>query len=150
MARNSWCEAIAALMAMIVFGSTSAWAAPPTVTSWDPAAFRDLSTLEFRTVGPDEGEHWSTVWLVVIDDQVYLRLGAKAADRMRRNKTAPIVAVRVGGRTYERVRAEEAAAMAPRVGAAMGDKYWTDLLIRYAAHPLTMRLQPEPAADGQP
>ena len=98
MGRNSWCETIAAFMALIVMGSTTACAAPPSVTSWDPAAFRDLSTLEFRTVGPEEGEHWSTVWLVVIDDQVYIRLGSKAADRMRRNTTAPIVAVRIGGR----------------------------------------------------
>lgn len=150
MARNSWCEMIAAFMALIVMGSTTACAAPPSVTSWDPAAFRDLSTLEFRTVGPEEGEHWSTVWLVVIDAQVYIRLGAKAAERMRRNTTAPIVAVRIGGRVYERVRADEAAAMAGPVGTAMGDKYWTDLFIRHAAHPLTMRLHPEPAAGGQP
>ena len=52
--------------------------------AWDPAAFSKLDTLEFRTIGPEEGEHWSTVWLVVIDNQVYIRLGSRAADRMER------------------------------------------------------------------
>jgi hypothetical protein len=28
-----------------------------------------------------EGEHWFPVWLVVIDDQVDVRLGARAATR---------------------------------------------------------------------
>jgi len=118
------------------------------VPKWDPAAFRDRDTLEFLTVGPEEGKHWSTVWLVVIEDQVYVRLGSKAADRMRRNTTAPLVAVRIGGREYEPVRAEETAAMAARVGAAMGEKYWSDLLVRYMPHPLTMRLQPDAAAGA--
>lgn len=125
-----------------------AGAASPTIDHWDPAAFHDLPTLEFKTVGADEGEHWSTVWLAVIDGQVYVRLGARAAARMRGNTTAPIVAVRIGGHEYPRVRAEEAAAMAPPVAAAMGDKYWSDVLIRHFPHELTMRLTPEADAPA--
>lgn len=123
-----------------------AGAASPTIDAWNPAAFRDLSTLDFKTVGTDEGEHWATVWLVVIEDQVYVRLGARAAGRMRGNTTAPIVAVRIGGREYPRVRAEEAATMAAPVAAAMGEKYWSDVLVRHFPHELTMRLTPEPDA----
>ncbi len=48
---------------------------------WDPNAFRTERTLEFLTIGPDEGEHWSTVWLVVIDGQLYVRLGTTAVNR---------------------------------------------------------------------
>jgi hypothetical protein len=114
-----------------------------TIDHWDPAAFRDVETLQFKTVGTDEGEHWSTVWLVVLDDQVYVRLGSRAAGRMRGNTTAPIIAVRIGGREYPRVRAEEAAAMASRVADAMAAKYWSDVFVRYVPHELTMRLVPE-------
>lgn len=134
------------LMALVVAG-TSACASRAVVPKWDPAAFRDLATLEFLTVGADEGRHWSTVWLVVLDGQVYVRLGSRAAERMRRNTTAPLVAVRIGGREYERVRAEELAAMADRVAAAMGEKYWSDVFVRYVPHDLTMRLQPDAAGD---
>ena len=135
-------------MAVAAVAGASACASRAVVPTWDPAAFRDRDTLEFLTVGPDEGKHWSTVWLVVIEDQVYVRLGSKAADRMRRNTTAPLVAVRIGGREYEPVRAEETAAMAARVGAAMGEKYWSDRVVRYVPHPLTMRLQPHAAAGA--
>lgn len=150
MARSGWSKSIAGLVLAIVVSGTLACAAPPTVANWDPAAFRALDTLEFRTVGPEEGEHWSTVWLVVLDDQVYIRLGSRAEGRMQRNTTAPIVPVRIGGRTYERVRAEEAVAMKERVAAAMREKYWTDVFVRYVEHPLTMRLQPEAAEGGKP
>jgi hypothetical protein len=132
-----------ALLAIASVGVIACAGAAPAVKSWDPAAFRTLDTLQFKTVGADEGEHWSTVWLVVLDDQVYVRLGSRAAARMRSNTTAPTVAVRIGGREYPRVRAEEAAAMAPQVAAAMGEKYWSDVLIRHVPHDLTMRLVPE-------
>lgn len=137
---------ILGLLALVA--GTSACASHAVVPQWDPAAFRDIDTLEFMTVGPDEGKHWSTVWLVVIDDQVFVRLGAKATDRMRRNTAAPLVEMRIGGREYAHVRAEEAAPMAERVGAAMGEKYWSDRFVRYMPHPLTMRLQPDTAAGA--
>jgi hypothetical protein len=119
--------------------ATSACASGAGVSGWDPAAFRDLDTLEFLTVGPEEGKHWSTVWLVVIDDQLYVRLGSRAADRMRRNASAPLVSVRIGGREYEHVLAEETPEMVERVAAAMGAKYWSDVLVRHVSHPLTLR-----------
>ena len=138
----------AAFIAAIAVGAC-AGAGTRTVDHWDPAAFRDLDTLQFETIGKDEGEHWSTVWLVVLDGQVYVRLGSRAAGRMRGNTTAPIVGVRIGGREYPRVRAEEAAAMADRVAAAMKDKYWSDVFVRFVPHELTMRLIPESETHGQ-
>ncbi|MEB2283900.1 MAG: hypothetical protein B6D46_08540 [Polyangiaceae bacterium UTPRO1] len=116
---------------------------PVVIPAWDPSAFRDLATLEFRTVGPDEGPHWSRVWLVVVDGAVYVRLGSRAAGRMRANTTAPFVAVRIGGREYPRVRATDSPQEATRVAAAMASKYPSDLLVRHLSHPSTMRLEPE-------
>jgi hypothetical protein len=111
--------------------------------AWDPAAFSKEDTLEFLTVGPEEGEHWSTVWLVVIDNQVYIRLGTRAAERMEANTTKPIVKVRIAGQEFDRVKAESTPDMAQPVATAMGDKYTSDVLIRFFDHPLTMRLTPE-------
>ena len=112
--------------------------------AWDPGGFEKEDTLEFLTVGPEEGEHWSTVWLVVLDGQVYIRLGSRAADRMQRNTTAPFVKVKIAGQQFDRVRAEPVPDMAPRVAEAIGEKYRSDILVRFFPHPLTMRLVPEP------
>ena len=42
--------------------------------------------------------------------------------------------------------------MAERVAAAMADKYWSDIFVRFFAHPLTLRLKPtvEEAGVGMP
>lgn len=109
-----------------------------------------MGTLEFLTVGPDEGAHWSTVWLVVIDDRVCIRLGSPAARRMERNTTAPHVSVRVAGQEFERVRAVEAPEETERVARAMAAKYTSDLLIRFLPHPLTMCLEPEGGGADAP
>ena len=114
--------------------------ARPCGAAWDPASLGDEDTLEFLTVEPEKGEHWSTVWLVVLDGQVYIRLGSRASERIERNTAAPYVAVKIAGRQFDRVRAESVAEMAERVADAMADKYWTDIFVRYFAHPLTMRL----------
>ena len=39
---------------------------------WNPQNFATEETLSMRTIGPEEGEYWFPVWLVVIDNQVYL------------------------------------------------------------------------------
>jgi hypothetical protein len=136
--------AVRAIAVLVVLASAGCAGRQQAVASWDPAAFQDIDTLQFRTTGPEEGEHWSTVWLVVLDGWVYVRLGSRAADRMQRNTTAPFVAVRLGGREYPRVRVEEAKDMVERVAAAMADKYPTDFFVRRMNHPLTLRLVPEP------
>src|SRR4029077_1498206 len=111
---------------------------------WNPAAFAGESTLELRTTAAGEGEHWFPVWLVVVDDQVYVRLGARAAGRIERNTTAPYVAVRVAGRQFDRVEGIAAPDRAERVAQAMAAQDWSDVVIRHFHHPLTMRLVPAP------
>ena len=71
---------------------------------WKPQAFSSEDTLEFLTV-EDGAEHWSTVWLVVIDGQVYIRLGSRAAGRIEANATKPYVKVRIAGQTFDKVKA---------------------------------------------
>jgi hypothetical protein len=126
----------ATLLALPLFG------APTYAATWDPEAFSKLDTLEYLTVGPQEGEHWSTVWLVVIDGQVYVRLGSRAAQRMEQNTTKPFVKVRIAGQEFDQIKAEAVPDMVEPVAKAMGDKYTSDVLIKYFNHPLTMRLAP--------
>jgi hypothetical protein len=119
-------------------------------SSWDPVTFARESTLQFLTVGPQEGEHWSKVWVVNVDGQLYIRLGRRAAARFEKNTTAPFLKVRIAGQEFDHVRAEPAPEMAERVAAAMAAKYWSDLLMRFASHPLTVRvstLAPSEAVD---
>lgn len=118
--------------------------------AWDPQAFSKERTLEFLTVGADEGEHWSTVWLVVIDGQVYIRLGSRATGRIQKNTTKPYVKVRIGGQEFDQVSAQIVPDMVAPVAKAMGEKYWSDVLIHHFDHPLTMRLTPDAAPDPAP
>ena len=110
---------------------------------WDPAAFAREDTLQLRTDVPGEGEYWFKVWLVVLDGQVYVRLGSRAAERVGRNTTAPYLGVEVAGTRFDKVRAVPAPEMAERVASAMADKYTSDLFIGWLPHPLTLRLMPE-------
>lgn len=110
---------------------------------WNPQAFAKEETLSMRTIGPEEGEYWFPVWLVVIDNQVYVRLGSRAADRVRKNKTAPQLAIKVAGQQFDSVKGEDAPEMADAVAAAMANKYWSDIFVRFFPHPLTLRLLPE-------
>ena len=80
---------------------------------------------------PTAGEHWSTVWLVVIDGQVYIRLGSRAAGRIEKNTTKPD---RQGAHRrpgLRQVKAEAVPDMAEPVAKAMGEKYWSDVLVRH-------------------
>ena len=110
---------------------------------WTPEAWSAQDTLELRTNVPGEGEYWFPVWLVVLDGQVYVRLGSKAAGRVEKNQTKPYLGVRVAGLQFERVKATPAPEMAEKVSAAIGDKYWSDALMRWFSHPLTLRLEPD-------
>ena len=110
---------------------------------WAPAEWNDIGTLEILTTGPEEGEHWSKLWLVVIDDQLCLRLGSRATERIERNTTAPYVSVKIAGQRFDRVRTEHVPEFRERVAEAMAKKYLSDLLIRFFPHPMTVRLTPE-------
>jgi hypothetical protein len=139
------------LLAVVLFTASilpacAAAITPAAVSQWDPGAFANEGTLQFLTVGPDEGEHWSTVWLAVIDNQLYVRLGSTAARRVERNTTAPYVRVRIAGQEFDKVKVVAAPEMTDRVAAAMADKYWLDIFARSFRHDLTARLVAEPSA----
>lgn len=127
-----------AILTAVVLG-----VALPVLASWRPLSWKDESTIELRTNCSDEGEHWSTVWLVVLDDQVYVRLGKRAADRISCNATRPWLAARIDGQQFDHVLAVEAPDRAERVAEAMKEKYWLDVLVRYFDHPMTLRLSAE-------
>jgi hypothetical protein len=120
------------------------------VPGWDPNAFSDESTLQIMTTAPDEGDHWSKVWLVAIDGQLYVRLGDRSFGRIQKNTTNPYLKVKVGDQEFDRVRWEPALDMKDKVAAAMADKYFMDILIRHESHPMTARLVAErpPATPG--
>ena len=113
---------------------------------WDPNAFRDTSTLEVMTIGAKEGEHWSRLWLVVIDGKLYVRLGDRSFERVQNNVASPYVQVKIAGQRFDRVRIERAPDMAEKVAAAMADKYFLDILVRHESHPMTARLVAEPVS----
>ena len=58
--------AILSLVLSIAF-ATAAGAADNAVPEWNPAVLRDARTIKTMTTEPDAGEHWSNLWVVVID-----------------------------------------------------------------------------------
>jgi len=131
-------RAVALLLAILATtGSIStARAADP---DWTPARWSDEDTLQLHTTDAD-GPYDFPVWLVVLDDQLYVRLGSRAAKRVEGSTTWPVLGVDVGGRHFARVQAESVPAMADAVSAAMAEKYWSDVFVRFLPHPLTLRL----------
>jgi hypothetical protein len=95
---------------------------------WSPTELRDESTLEFLTVGPEEGDHWSMVWFVMIDDTLYVRLGPRAQKRIEQNTASPRLQVRSAGKEAQVMTYEKAPEKAEAVALAMRQKYWTDIL----------------------
>lgn len=125
-------------------------AADVTVPGWDPSAFRDESTIQIMTTEPEIGEHWSNLWVVVIDGQPYVRLGDRAYGRVQKNTTTPYVKVKVAGNEFDKVKLEEMPDMKDKVATAMADKYFMDKLIRYESHPMVARLTAEVASSTPP
>jgi hypothetical protein len=121
----------------------AARAADNAVPGWDVSTFRDESTIEIMTTEPEVGEHWSKLWVVIIDGQPYVRLGGRSYGRVQRNTTSPYVKLKVADKEFDKVKLEEMPDMKDKVAAAMADKYFMDKLIRYESHPMVARLTPE-------
>ena len=68
---------------------------------------------------------------------------ACAAKRFEDNTTRPVIAVRIAGQEFPRVTGVAVPELADRVAAAMADKHWSDVFVRWLDHPLTLRLAPE-------
>lgn len=135
---------VACLLSRLMLGAAllAPLAAPAHAAEWNPAGFSQEDTLKLGTTEPGESPHWFQVWLVVIDDQVYVRLGSRAADRVERNTTAPYLGVEIAGQRFDRVQGVPAPEFVDRVAHAMADKYTSDILVRFFSHPLTLRLVP--------
>jgi len=115
------------------------------VAGWDPDAFRAQRTLQLMTTGAEEGAHWSKLWLVVVDGQLFVRLDGRTFQRVKENLAGQYVMLKIGDRKFNRVRLEAAPDMSSKVAAAMADKYPMDALIRHEFHPMTARLIAEPS-----
>src|SRR5208337_4823467 len=135
---------------IVAIAAVALVAAADVPAGWSPELFNSASTLQFYTVNSSGQRHWSTVWVVVIDGQPYLRLGSAATSRINGNVDSPYVKIRVGGNEFDRVIAQSAPEMKDKVWAAMADKYWLDIIVRYMDHPLTIRLVPATSASPAP
>src|SRR5262245_14426725 len=113
------------------------------VAGWMPSAWTSENTVELCTTDPGEPMHCFPVWLAVLDGQLYVRLGTRAADRVERSTTKPFLEVGIAGERFPHVRGIPAPEDAGRVADAMAAKYWSDVLVRHMTHPLTLRLVPE-------
>jgi len=131
------------VLALILGSAVLAAAEPAAAPGWNPNAWLDESTIELRTTAPGEEPHWFKVWQVVIDGQLYVRLGSRAAGRFESNQTRPVLAVRIAGQEFPEVKGVAVPDMAQRVDAAMADKYWSDVFVRWFGHPLVLRLSPK-------
>ena len=127
---------VAALMVAAAAGGAD-------VAGWMPSAWTSESTVELCTTDAGEPMHCFPVWLVVLDGQLYVRLGTRAAGRVERSTTKPFLEVGIAGERFPHVRGIPVPEEAGRVADAMAAKYWSDVLVRHVTHPLTLRLVPE-------
>ena len=132
-----------AVLSLVLSIVLAAWADDKAVPGWNSAVFEAASTIKIMTTEPDIGEHWSNLWVVVIDGQPDVRLGDRSYGRIRRNSTSPYVKLKVADQEFDKVKVEEVPDMKEKVAAAMAAKYWMDVLIRHESHPMVARLVPE-------
>ena len=123
----------------VILASLSFFALRAHAQDWE--AFTDESTLEVLTVDQSAQEHWSKFWLVVINGQMYLRLGTRGVARIEGNTKKPFVSIKIAEQRFDNVRVIPEPGMAEQVAAAIAKKYPSDLIIRWIPHPLTVRLE---------
>lgn len=109
---------------------------------WTPAEWVEEETIELGTTEPDEELYMFPVWPVVIDGDVYVRLGSRAAERVEESTTKPFMKVAIAGKEFPKVEGIPTPDKADQVAELMADKYWSDIFIRFVPHPLTLRLEP--------
>lgn len=134
----------AALLALLLSIPLLGAPSPAAAADWTPDKWAAEDTLEFRTECADEGEHWSYVWLVVVDRDVWVRLGSKAASRVDCNASKTTTSIRIAGERFDGVEMVHTPEMVDRVDEAMADKYFSDNFLVFAKHRYTMKLVPKP------
>ena len=132
---------LAALAIVVLSGCASPAPRLAPAASWNPPAWTGENTIELGVVRANHTAHWFKVWVVVLDDRPYVRLGSASAAKLEENLTKPYIGVRVAGLEFPRVRVDTVPADADRVAAAMAKKYWSDLWVHLIPHPVTARLQ---------
>jgi hypothetical protein len=148
MKNRRFANTAASVVVLCLTLAMAARAADAPVPGWDLEQFRQTSTIDIMTTEPDVGEHWSKLWVVVLDGQPYVRLGTRSYGRVQRNTTSPNVKLKLGEQEFDKVKLEEMPDMKDQVAAAMADKYWMDILIRHESHPMVARLIPEAPAPA--
>jgi hypothetical protein len=134
--------AIAITLALGVGGLVAPRAARADVPDWN--AIAEIQTVQVSTVDEDDEPRDTTVWLVVVDGQGYIRTGSTTwGANVQRN---PEIDLEIGDRAYA-VRAEfvEDDALREKVEAAFREKYgWSDWLLAALRgnRPKIMRLLP--------
>jgi len=134
------------MRSLLITAATAMFPAIAVEAAWTPAQWATEETLKLCTTEPQEQTYCFKVWLVVLDTNVYVRLGTKAADRVKANTTGMVLPVEIGGQRFDKVRLIDAPDKVDAVAKAMADKYPSDWFIRWLSHPMTLRL--EPAAGG--
>lgn len=110
--------------------------------AWTPAEWVEEETIELGTTEPDEDLYMFPVWLVVIEGDVYVRLGSRAAERVEESTTKPFLKVAIAGKEFPKVEGVPAPDKVEQVDELMADKYSSDIFVRFMPHPLTLRLEP--------
>lgn len=129
---------------LVALTLTATTLSPAAAADWTPDQWKYEDTLQFLTDCPDEGPHWSYVWLVVLDGELWVRLGSKAAGRVDCNKAGRTTSVKIAEREFPSIEMVESPEMAERVAEAMAEKYWSDFAVAWMDHPYTMKLVPKP------
>ncbi|MCK6557162.1 hypothetical protein L6Q96_21675 [Candidatus Binatia bacterium] len=131
-----------AVLVSAVFVATAVATGAAGGPAWTPAQWVDDDTLKLCATTPEEATYCFPVWLVVLDGNVYVRLGTKASNRVKANTAGMVLPVEIGGQRFEKVRLVDAPDKIDAVARAMADKYWSDFSVRWLAHPMTLRLEP--------
>ena len=131
-------SAALALAASALCAGVAAAAAP------DWSALAEVREIEVLTSDADGSPRETTIWLVVVDGQGYIRTGGTTwGDNVERS---PDVTLRIEGREYPlRASFVSDAPLRERIVAAFREKYgWTDGLLDVfrGSHPRIMRLEP--------
>lgn len=136
---------------LVAFASLALVAFDARAEDWTPGDWVEEETIELGTTEPGEEIYYFPVWLVVIDGDVYVRLGSSAAEKFEESTTKPYLGVKIAGQSFPEVEGISTPEKAEQVADLMGEKYWSDIFIRFVPHPLTLRLVPvseTPPSDG--
>lgn len=119
------------LVTVFAVGLAGAGQAAGADDRWTPGDWIHEETLELGTTAPGEDTYWFKVWLVVIDGDLYVRLGSTAAERVEESTSKPYMRVKIAGVDFPKVEGVPEPDEAERVSKLMAEKYWTDVFVAW-------------------